>query len=112
MKYYNITVNGVAYSVSVEETAAGAAPVAAPAAAPKAAAGAAGAVAVKAPMPGNILDVKVKAGASVKAGDVLVILEAMKMENEIVAPQDGTVASINVNKGDTVNSGDVLVSMN
>ena len=113
MKYYNITVNGVAYSVSVEETAAGAAPVAAaPAAAPKAAAGAAGAVAVKAPMPGNILDVKVAAGASVKAGDVLVILEAMKMENEIVAPQDGTVASINVNKGDTVNSGDVLVSMN
>ena len=96
MKYYNITVNGVAYSVSVEETAAGAA----------------GAVTVKAPMPGNILDVKVKAGASVKAGDVLVILEAMKMENEIVAPQDGTVASINVNKGDNVNSGDVLVSMN
>ena len=124
MKYYNITVTGVAYSVSVEETAAGAAPVAAapaapkapaaPAAAPKAAApaGAAGAVSVKAPMPGNILDVKVAAGASVKAGDVLVILEAMKMENEIVAPQDGTVASINVNKGDTVNSGDVLVSMN
>ena len=113
MKYYNITVNGVAYSVSVEETAAGAAPVA-PAAAPKAAApaGAAGAVTVKAPMPGNILDVKVAAGASVKAGDVLVILEAMKMENEIVAPQDGTVASINVNKGDTVNSGDTLVSMN
>ena len=112
MKYYNITVNGVAYSVSVEETAAGAAPVAAaapaapkapaaPAAAPKAAApaGAAGAVTVKAPMPGNILDVKVAAGASVKAGDVLVILEAMKMENEIVAPQDGTVASVNVNKG-------------
>ena len=125
MKYYNITVNGVAYSVSVEETAVGAAPVAAPvaapaapkaapapAAAPKAAAGVAGAVTVKAPMPGNILDVKVAAGASVKAGDVLVILEAMKMENEIVAPQDGTVASINVNKGDTVSSGDVLVSMN
>ena len=84
----------------------------APAAAPKAAAGAAGAVSVKAPMPGNILDVKVSAGASVKAGDVLVILEAMKMENEILAPQDGTVASVNVNKGDTVNSGDVLVSMN
>ena len=120
MKYYNITVNGVAYSVSVEETAAGAAPVAAapvaapaapaapkaPASAPAAPAGAAGAVAVKAPMPGNILDVKVK------AGDVLAILEAMKMENEIVAPQDGTVASVNVNKGDTVNSGDTLVSMN
>ena len=113
MKYYNITVNGVAYSVSVEETAAGAAPVAAaPVAAPAAPAGAAGAVAVKAPMPGNILDVKVKAGDSVKAGDVLAILEAMKMENEIVAPQDGTVASINVHKGDTVNSGDTLVSMN
>jgi biotin carboxyl carrier protein len=121
MKYYNITVNGVAYSVSVEETSAGAAPVAAPAAAPKAAAPAAkpaapaaaqGATAVKAPMPGNILDVKVKAGDSVKAGDILVILEAMKMENEIVAPTDGTVAAINVNKGDTVNSGDVLVSMN
>ena len=120
MKYYNISVNGVAYSVSVEETAAGAAPVA-PAAAPApkaapapaaAAAPAAGAVEVKAPMPGNILDVKVAAGASVKAGDVLVILEAMKMENEIVAPQDGTVASINVHKGDTVNSGDTLVSMN
>ena len=63
-------------------------------------------------MPGNILDAKVAAGASVKAGDVLVILEAMKMENEIVAPQDGTVASINVHKGDTVNSGDTLVSMN
>ena len=107
MKYYNISVNGVAYSVSVEETAAGAAPVAAaPVAAPAAPAGAAGAVAVKAPMPGNILDVKVK------AGDVLAILEAMKMENEIVAPQDGTVASVNVNKGDTVNSGDTLVSMN
>jgi len=125
MKYYNISVNGVAYSVSVEETAAGAAPVApaaapapkaapAPAAAPAAPAApaAAGAVEVKAPMPGNILDVKVAAGASVKAGDVLVILEAMKMENEIVAPQDGTVASINVHKGDTVNSGDTLVSMN
>ena len=127
MKYYNISVNGVAYSVSVEETAAGAAPVA-PAAAPApkaapapaaaaapaapAAPAAAGAVEVKAPMPGNILDVKVAVGASVKAGDVLVILEAMKMENEIVAPQDGTVASVNVNKGDTVNSGDVLVSMN
>lgn len=125
MKYYNISVNGVAYSVSVEETAAGAAPVApaaapAPKVAPAAAAApaapaapvAAGAVEVKAPMPGNILDVKVAAGASVKAGDVLVILEAMKMENEIVAPQDGTVASINVHKGDTVNSGDTLVSMN
>ena len=116
MKYYNITVNGVAYSVSVEETAAGAAPVAAPAApaaAPKAAApaGAAGAVAVKAPMPGNILDVKVAAGASVKAGDVLVILEAMKMENEICAPHDGTVGSVCVQKGASVQTGAALCTM-
>ena len=123
MKYYNITVNGVAYSVSVEETAAGAAPVAAaapaapaapkaapaPAAAPKAAAGAAGAVAVKAPMPGNILKVNVTAGQAVKSGDVLCILEAMKMENEIMAPKDGTVTQVLVSKGNTVDTGAPLV---
>ena len=121
MKNYTITVNGNVYNVTVEEgTTAGvvqapaAAPKAAPApaAAPAAPAGAAGAVAVTAPMPGKILGVKASAGQAVKRGQVLLILEAMKMENEIVAPQDGTVASINVNKGDTVNSGDVLVSMN
>lgn len=123
MKHFNITVNGAAYDVTVEELAAGAAPVAAapaapkaapaPAAAPKAAApAAAGAVSVKAPMPGNILDVKVSVGAAVKAGQVLVILEAMKMENEIVAPQDGTVAGINCAKGETVNVDDVLVTLN
>ena len=121
MKHFNITVNGAAYDVTVEELAAGAAPVAAapaapkaapaPAAAPKAAA-AAGAVSVKAPMPGNILDVKVKVGDAVKAGQILVILEAMKMENEIVAPQDGTVAGINCAKGETVNVDDVLVTLN
>ena len=63
-------------------------------------------------MPGNILDVKVKPGDAVKSGDALVVLEAMKMENEIVAPQDGTVATIEVNKGDVVNSGDTLVTLN
>ena len=117
MKYFNITVNGTPYHVTVEETTAegaAAAPVAAPAhkaAAPAAAPAvpAAGSVTVAAPMPGNILDTKVAAGAAVKAGDVLVILEAMKMENEIVAPQDGTVVSVNVNKGDSVDSGDALV---
>lgn len=124
MKNYTITVNGTAYNVTVEEGTSSAPVAAAPAApatpaapAPKAAPApaapaAAGAVSVDAPMPGNILDVKVSNGASVKSGDVLVILEAMKMENEIVAPQDGTVASINVRKGDTVEAGQTLVSLN
>ena len=126
MKNFNITVNGTAYNVTVEEPAGGAAaapvavaapaaaPVAAPAAAPAApvATGSTGAVTVTAPMPGNILDAKVAVGDSVKAGDVLCILEAMKMENEIVAPQDGTVASVNCRKGDVVNVGDLLVSLN
>ena len=115
MKNLIVTVNGVAYHVTVEEgtgTAAASAPVAAAPAAPAAPAGAAGSVTVTAPMPGNILDVKVKAGDSVKAGDTLLILEAMKMENEISAPQDGTIASVNVRKGDVVNSGDLLCTMN
>ena len=89
-----------------------AAPVAAaPAAAPKAAAAApvAGGEPVKAPMPGNILDVKVKVGDTVKAGTVLCVLEAMKMENEIPAPKDGKVAQVVVTKGATVGAGDTLV---
>ena len=62
-------------------------------------------------MPGNILDVKVAAGQAVKKGDVLVILEAMKMENEIMAPRDGKVAQVACTKGATVNTGDVLLSL-
>jgi len=125
MKNLIVTVNGVAYNVTVEEgtgapvAAPAAAPAPAPAAAPAAPApapaapaGAAGAVSVNAPMPGNILDVKVKPGDSVKAGDTLLILEAMKMENEISAPQDGTIASVDVRKGDVVDSGALLCTMN
>ena len=131
MKNLIVTVNGVAYNVTVEEGTGAPAPAAAPAApaapapaalaapapaaapaAPAAPAGPAGAVAVNAPMPGNILDVKVKPGDSVKAGDTLLILEAMKMENEISAPQDGTVATIDVRKGDVVDSGTLLCTMN
>lgn len=119
MKTYTITVNGTAYDVTVEETAGGAAPApaakAAPAPAPapaKAAGGAAGSVEINAPMPGKILDVKAQPGASVSRGDVVLILEAMKMENEVVAPQDGTIASINVNVGDMVEPGAVLATMN
>ena len=116
MKKYRVTVNGTVYEVELEELT-GSAPVsapAAPAAAPAPAASAAPAAGeqICAPMPGNILDVKVKAGDSVKAGDTLLILEAMKMENEISAPQDGTIASVNVRKGDVVNSGDLLITMN
>jgi biotin carboxyl carrier protein len=80
-----------------------------PAAAP---AGAQGAVKVNAPMPGKILKVNATAGAAVKKGDVLVVLEAMKMENEICAPQDGTIATVECAAGDSVESGKVLVSLN
>ena len=72
----------------------------------------AGAVTVKAPMPGTILKVNASVGASVKKGDVLCVLEAMKMENDICAPQDGTVASVNVQKGASVASEEVLVTLN
>ena len=116
MKYYNISVNGVAYSVSVEETAAGAAPVAPAAApapkaapAPAAAAVTAAGEVVAAPMPGNILKVNVSQGQTVKAGDVLVVLEAMKMENEIMAPRAGSVAQVVVSKGAVVDTGAALV---
>ena len=134
MKYV-VTLNGKNYEVEVTETDAivtgitevpvmvaaapvAAAPVATPAEAPKAeeapvqsapAAPTANGTQVKAPMPGSILAVKASVGQSVKAGDVLVVLEAMKMENDITAPCDGTVKEIVVTKGTTVNTDDVLV---
>ena len=113
MKNYTITVNGNVYNVTVEEgTTAGV--VQAPVAAPKAAApaGAQGSVVVTAPMPGKILAVKANAGQAVKKGDVIMVLEAMKMENDIVAPQDGTVASINAAAGDAVEAGATLATLN
>ncbi len=119
MKRYNITVNGTTYDVAVEE-AEGGAPVAAPAAAPKApakpaapkASGAAGNVKITAPMPGTIVEVKAKAGDPVKNGTVIAVLEAMKMENDVVADRDGTVASINVSKGESVSTGTVIATIN
>ena len=126
---YKVTLNGRTYEVEVEHGKAilldeyeaiapapvAAAPVAAPAAAAPAAAAPAAPVvtgageAVNAPMPGNILKVNVKAGDAVKEGQVLVVLEAMKMENEIMAPKDGTVAQVVVSKGASVNTGDALI---
>lgn len=122
MKNYTITVNGNIYDVTVEETngastqaTTSTAPVAAKpqAKAAKAApSGAQGAVKINAPMPGKILAVKASAGQTVKKGDVILLLEAMKMENEVVASQDGTIASINVATGDMVEAGAVLVTLN
>ena len=112
MKNYTITVNGTVYDVTVEEGAGtGAAPAAAPKAAPKAS-GAQGSVKVNSPMQGKILSVSASVGQAVKKGDVLMILEAMKMENEVVAPEDGTVASIDVAAGDSVDVGAVLATLN
>ena len=123
MKEYTITVNGVAYDVTVDEkgnggasaapTAAPVAKAAAPAAAPAPAqkVSQAGNISVTAPMPGKILSIKVKEGDSVHSGDVLLVLEAMKMENDIVAPKDGTVVSINTKVGDSVESAQVLIGL-
>ena len=122
MRKYKINVNGQAYEVEVEEVggftdSVAAAPAAAPAAtkaaptpAPKPASVPAGAETVKAPMPGTILAVNVQAGASVKKGQVLLILEAMKMENEIMSPRDGVVTAVLTSKGSSVNTGDALVA--
>lgn len=136
MKTYTITVNGNVYQVTVEEGAAApvqaaapavsapipqvtpvapAAPAAAPAPAPAPSAspaGSVGGVEITASVPGKICKVEAAVGQAVKAGDPVVILEAMKMEIPVVAPQDGTIASINVSAGAAVESGDVLATMN
>ena len=112
MKKYRVNVNGTVYEVELEEItgAAPAASVAVPAAAPAPAAAAPVAGdAVTAPMPGNILKVNVTPGQAVKEGDVLVVLEAMKMENEILAPKACTVKQVLVSKGSTVDTGATLV---
>lgn len=129
MRKFMINVNGKSYEVEVEEVgaaasvapaapavpavsaapAAPAAPVAQKAAAPKAApAGKAGSQKVSSPMPGTILKINAAVGDSVKRGQPIFVLEAMKMENDIVAPEDGVVSSIDVTTGQSVNTGDVL----
>ena len=114
MKKYLVNVNGTDYEITLEALKEGEdfAPKAAPAAPKEKPAAPAGGTPVTAPMPGNILDIKVTQGQLVAAGQTLVILEAMKMENEIQAPVDGSVASINVTKGSAVESGAVLVVLN
>jgi biotin carboxyl carrier protein len=138
MKRFNVTVNGKTYAVEVEEVGAGQggftyqpvpqaapqapvqqAPVAPqaqetapqPAPDPKAPAGPVVGETISAPMPGTILDIKVTEGQSIKAGDVLLILEAMKMENEIVSPKDGVVNRIHTSKSANVSTGDALVTI-
>lgn len=127
MKKYNVTVNGVTYEVVVEEAGSVAspapvaqtpavpqqtapAPVAQPAPAPVSG-GSEGSVKVKAPMPGTILKLNVKVGDTIQANDLVCILEAMKMENEIFAAEGGTVQSINAPQGSSVNSGDVIITL-
>jgi Biotin carboxyl carrier protein len=133
MKKYIVTVNGVSYEVEVEEVGTAAttapAPVSAPAAVPTPApqsapaakpaapapkpvqSGTSGSIKINAPMPGNILKINTAVGKEVKRGDVLCLLEAMKMENEICAPQDGKVSSINVSQGNSVGTGDLIMTL-
>ncbi len=119
MKAYKVNVNGNVYEITLEvidkaDIKAPAAPAptaAAPAPAAPAAPAPAGAQAINAPMPGTILKVNVSNGQAVKKGDVLMVLEAMKMENEILAPADATVSSVNVSAGQTVESGTALCTL-
>ena len=115
MKNYKVIVNGVEYAIAIEQVEAGQAAaqpapqtVPAPQAPPQAAPGG---EAVKAPMPGAILSVSVKQGDAVKKGQVLLVLEAMKMENEILAPRDGVVAALSVQAGQTVETGSLLCTL-
>ena len=115
MKKYRVNVNGTSYEIEIElmsetEAKAAPAPAVAPAAAPAPAATGEG-EAIQSPMPGTILDIKVNVGDSVKKGQVLMILEAMKMENEIMAGTDGVVTSIGVTKGASVQTGDALCTI-
>jgi biotin carboxyl carrier protein len=120
MKAYKVNVNGNTYEITLEvidkaDIKTAPAPVAAPAqeapAAAPAPAGVQGSVTIAAPMPGTILKVNVSNGQAVKKGDVLMVLEAMKMENEIMAPNDGTVSSVNVNAGASVEAGTTLCTL-
>ena len=128
MRKFQVTVNGNTYEVEVEELGAGASVAAAPyvapvqvaQATPKAAVApvvpapvaSTGAHKVVAPMPGKIVDVKVSVGQTIKEGDLVAILEAMKMENEIFASASGTVASVNTSAGNMVEANDVIISIN
>ena len=122
MKNYTITVNGNVYDVTVEEgTGSGAAPVvsapkaapkAAPAAVPKTASQGAGSVRIEAGAAGKVFKIEANVGASVKAGDPVIIIEAMKMEIPVVAPKDGTVASIDCAVGDPCAAGQLLATLN
>ena len=110
MKKFFVKVNGVGYDVEIEEVAGNGVQMPVqqtPAPAPAPAAG----EAVKAPLPGTVLDIRVSAGQSVKSGDIMLVLEAMKMENEILAPRDGVVAGVSAVKGASVNTGDILVTL-
>ena len=120
MKAYKVNVNGTAYEITIEEIdkadiKAAPAPAAAQApaapAAPAPVAAPAGGQSISAPMPGTILKVNVSNGQAIKKGDILMILEAMKMENEILAPCDGTIASVNVQSGAAVEAGSLLCSI-
>ena len=123
MKKYNITVNGTTYEVTVEEIVSGqdttvpaspavSVPKTAPAVVKNTPSASAGSIPVKAPMPGNIVKVNVRQGDKVKSGDVLCVLEAMKMENDIVAPSDGTIASVDCAKDASVTTDAILFTMN